>query len=83
MSSGTKRVVIRPRPKLVERLTTRMPKIDARLLAIARGEIEDGGPPEGVPVDPYGGLVPVVDDEAGSWLESDVEPEPFSVRPAR
>ena len=34
--------------------TTRMTKIDERLLAIARGEIE--------PDDPFGGLIPIYDD---------------------
>jgi hypothetical protein len=46
-------------------LTTRMPVIDERLLAIARGEID--------PEDPFGGLIPIYDTEDAaeiddSWL---------------
>jgi hypothetical protein len=36
-------------------VTTRMTKVDERLLAIARGEVE--------PDDPFGGLIPIYDDD--------------------
>jgi hypothetical protein len=49
-------------------VTTRMTKVDERLLAIARGEIE--------PDDPFGGLIPIYDDE--TWPAFDLEPEPPS-----
>ena len=54
-------------------VTMRMTKVDERLLAIARGEIE--------PDDPFGGLIPIYDDPAEElaahepeWL--DLTPEP-------
>jgi hypothetical protein len=54
--------------------TTRLTKIDARLLAMARGEVE--------PDDPFGGLIPIYDndDEEAlevdeSWLMLDREPD--------
>ncbi len=60
----------------VNRKTTRIAKIDAQLLAMARGEIE--------PDDPFGGLIPIYDDDDGdaaleidqAWLM--LEPEPLS-----
>jgi hypothetical protein len=68
------------------RLTKRMTAIDPRILAIARGDAEPEAPPapaavtlvrpgrvDGVEDDPFGGLIPVVDDETTeveeSWLE--------------
>jgi hypothetical protein len=58
------------------RRTTQMTKVDSRLLAIARGEID---PDE---VDPFGGLIPIYDDEPppidvdDDWLILEPEPEP-------
>lgn len=58
---------------LSSRLTTRMPRIDARLLAIARGDAEPEaeaarwGPPPAAPAPtsdpPFGDLIPVPDDD--------------------
>ncbi len=67
------------------RVTTKMSKVDSRLIAIARGEVE----PEDVfglfvMDDPFGGLIPVLDDEAplevlDEWVLYEVaEPEPLS-----
>ena len=64
------------------RKTTKMGKVDARLIAIARGDVEPDNlfdlllidDPFGdlVPVDdPFGGLVPVYDDPTGSALDDD------------
>lgn len=57
------------------RTTTRMTKVDSRLLAIARGELD--------PEDPFGGLIPIYDndDEAAlevddAWLLLGRDPEP-------
>ncbi|MDB4938337.1 MAG: hypothetical protein JWP87_5309 [Labilithrix sp.] len=56
------------------RVTTRITKVDERLLAIARGELE--------PDDPFGGLIPIYDDETSAgddeWFMLDLEPEPPS-----
>ena len=41
------------------RQTREMPVIDARLLAIARGDTE----PDEEEIDPFGGLIPVEDDD--------------------
>ncbi len=54
------------------RRTTRMTKVDERLLAIARGELD--------PDDPFGGLIPIYDDEPTeeadeSWLMLGAGPE--------
>jgi len=54
------------------RRTTRMTKVDERLLAIARGELD--------PDDPFGGLIPIYDDEPTqevdeSWLMLGSGPE--------
>lgn len=71
------------RKPLPVRETTRMAKVDARLLAMARGEIE----PDDVSAllildDPFGGLIPVHDDEEENlddWLVfDDAESEPFA-----
>lgn len=43
--------------------TTRMNKVDAHLLAMARGEIE--------PEDPFGGLIPIYDNDEASAIEVD------------
>jgi len=52
------------RAPLVARETTRMAKIDARLLAIARGEVEpDQVSPLLILDDPFGGLIPVLERE--------------------
>jgi len=45
------------------RATTRMTKIDAHLLAMARGEIE--------PEDPFGGLIPIYDNDEAEAIEVD------------
>ena len=57
------------------RKTARMTKVDSRLLAIARGELD--------PDDPFGGLIPIYDndDEAAievedAWLVLARDPEP-------
>jgi len=57
------------------RKTARMTKVDSRLLAIARGDLE--------PDDPFGGLIPIYDsdDEAAvqvddAWLVLARDPEP-------
>jgi hypothetical protein len=44
-------------------ITTRMTKIDSRLLAIARGELD--------PDDPFGGLIPIYDDDRDDAEEID------------
>lgn len=44
-------------------VTTRMNKVDERLLAIARGEVE--------PDDPFGGLIPIYDDDREPVPEPD------------
>jgi len=54
------------------RRTTRLTKVDERLLAIARGELD--------PDDPFGGLIPIYDEEPTeevdeSWLMLDSGPE--------
>lgn len=56
-------------------ITTRMTKIDERLLAIARGELD--------PDDPFGGLIPIYENEAdgaeeidADWLVLASEPPP-------
>jgi hypothetical protein len=55
--------------------TTRLTKVDARLLAMARGEVE--------PDDPFGGLIPIYDNDDDEALQVDeawlmLEPEPAS-----
>ncbi len=55
--------------------TTRLTKVDARLLAMARGEVE--------PEDPFGGLIPIYDNDDDEALEVDeawlmLEPEEAS-----
>lgn len=57
------------------RPTTQLTKIDSRLLAIARGDLE---PDE---VDPFGGLIPIYDEEPAEEVEDDwliLEPDPES-----
>jgi hypothetical protein len=82
------RVAAKP-PRVFEgKLTKRMPRIDPRLLALARGEIEPAlaptaPPPPVAPDDPFGGLIPVNDDDdvidvEETWLMT--EPEPFSIK---
>jgi hypothetical protein len=70
------RVTARASPLFAVRLTKRMTKVDPRLIAIARGEIEPDAPRPTVvmpavrgaaahaapPDDPFGGLIPVDDD---------------------
>lgn len=56
---------------------TRRTKVDERLLAIARGELE--------PDDPFGGLIPIYDDGPGNALEDGwvyVEPTSASAEEA-
>jgi hypothetical protein len=53
--------------------TTRLTKVDARLLAVARGELE--------PDDPFGGLIPIYDNDEAleveeSWLMLEPEAAP-------
>jgi len=55
--------------------TARMPKIDERLLAIARGDLDCD--------DPFGGLIPIYENDVTNglddgWLVLDSEPEPSS-----
>ena len=55
--------------------TTRLTKVDARLLAMARGEVE--------PDDPFGGLIPIYENDDEEALQVDeawlmLEPEPGS-----
>lgn len=65
-----------PSADFTTRRTTQLTKVDSRLLAIARGELE---PDE---IDPFGGLIPIYDDDAGSdavdddWLILEPDPEP-------
>lgn len=59
------------------RRTTQMTRMDSRLLAIARGELE---PDE---IDPFGGLIPIYDEDPpveveDDWLLLEPEPEPES-----
>jgi hypothetical protein len=59
------------------RRTTQMARVDSRLLAIARGELEPD------PIDPFGGLIPVLDEEPSQeiddgWLILETEPSPES-----
>ena len=59
---------------LSSRRTTPMTRIDSRLLAIARGELD---PEE---ADPFGGLIPIYDEDAAveapdEWLVLDPDPE--------
>lgn len=66
------------------RPTTKMDKVDARLIAIARGEV-DPEPSVGLFVidDPFGGLIPVDEDEAieisDDWLLEDVTTDTHAV----
>jgi len=61
-----------PAPGPHAKMTKRMQAIDARLLAILRGEVEPDAPEAS---DPFGGLIPVYDDEVDvasvpeEWLE--------------
>ena len=70
------RVRVRPEAEcLAGPPTTRMTKVDERLLAIARGEIE--------PDDPFGGLIPIYDDPAEQRVAREPEwlvltPEPHA-----
>jgi hypothetical protein len=53
------------------RRTTEMRRVDSRLLAIARGELE--------PEDPFGGLIPIYDEGPAQEIQDDwlvLEPEP-------
>jgi hypothetical protein len=53
------------------RRTMEMRKVDSRLLAIARGELE--------PEDPFGGLIPIYDEAPAQEVEEDwliLEPDP-------
>lgn len=97
-----RRVSARPRPPLPLHPTTRMAKIDDRLLSIARGELDPqtvstAPPPPTVPRgpascaddDPYGGLIPVTDEDVVDEAEvEDVDdgwvlPEPGTPRAAQ
>jgi hypothetical protein len=55
-------------PAPSRRTTTRLTAVDARLLAIARGEVEPD------PDDPFGGLIPIYDNDDEVWLKLDPEP---------
>ena len=59
-------IPLRARPPPALRPTLRVPYTDERLLAIARGEMEPDETfvPEGE--DPFGGLIPVDDDDLGA-----------------
>jgi hypothetical protein len=69
----TRRCLRQPGPEseeLASRQTTKIGKVDARLIAIARGEIEpDSGVDLFVIDDPFGGLIPVYDDEPSECLD--------------
>jgi hypothetical protein len=59
-------------------VTRRISKIDSRLLAIARGELE--------PNDPFGGLIPIYESDDmhlidDAWLSIDPKPLPPTERP--
>lgn len=63
-----------PPSDVTTRRTTQLTKVDSRLIAIARGELE---PEE---IDPFGGLIPIYeDDDEGDSLDDDwlaLEPDP-------
>lgn len=77
-----RRLVVREEAPPSQALTMRLPRIDPQLLALARGEREGRraqediptlAPPvaEEEPVDPFGGLILVTDDDATSELAVD------------
>jgi hypothetical protein len=77
--------VTAPEPwRFENRPTRRMRTISDRVLAIARGELDEEDDPQDAD-DPFGGLIPVPDDDHievdESWLDKHTEPEPFSSRP--
>lgn len=78
--------VTAPEPwRFEDRPTRRMRTISDRVLAIARGELDEEDEPQEAD-DPFGGLIPVPDGEDyievdQSWLDEHTEPEPFSSRP--
>lgn len=79
------RVLAIARSELDNRPTRRMRTISDRVFAIARGELDEEDDREDAD-DPFGGLIPVHDEEGyvevdESWLDEHVEPEPFSSRP--
>lgn len=77
------KVVAETEAPLWTRQTREMKRMDSRLLAIARGELD---PEE---ADPFGGLIPIYDEEvvvpvSGEWLIIDPDVEPgVSVRSER
>jgi hypothetical protein len=89
------RVAAPPSSLYTTRLTRRMTAIDPRILAIARGDAEPEAPAasaavtlvrpgrvDGVEDDPFGGLIPVLDDETTEVEESWLEESPASGRRA-
>jgi hypothetical protein len=65
------------------RETTKMGKVDARLLSIARGELEPEEPIDLLVIDdPFGGLIPVFEDAQevlDDWLLDEADLEPFAI----
>jgi hypothetical protein len=62
---GAARKTRAPQEHLDAPITTRMTKVDSRLLAIARGDLE--------PDDPFGGLIPIYEDSRDDLEE--LEPD--------